>query len=148
MITFEVQSYKNSWKLISTHDDEKDAIYSARELLKGNRHTSVRVIKETYDPETDRDIVKVVYSKRKMEDKRGHGGGSDKAQGFWDAADSRDTDDDDDYDDDDWYDDDERPRRKKKSSPMGALVKVILGLGVTLILIIGVMYMLLEVTGK
>ena len=69
-ISFELLTYKNgNWIAESVHDDKNSAIYHALALLNGRHHNSVRVMEESYDEATDEAKSKVVFSKKKGDEK-------------------------------------------------------------------------------
>ncbi len=62
MANYEVQSHKNGqWVIASVQDDQDEAIYEAQRLLQGKRTTSVRVVQEIYDSNSDSYRMKVVF---------------------------------------------------------------------------------------
>lgn len=64
MASFEVQSHKQgSWTISSVQGDKDTAIYEAQRLLQSRRTTSVRVVEEVYDEDSDTYRMKVIFKR-------------------------------------------------------------------------------------
>ncbi len=65
---FEIQTYRDGdWKIDSVFDDQELATYEARRIHDSGRYVGVRVVEETYDPEEDRAMTKVVLQVSKAD---------------------------------------------------------------------------------
>ncbi|MBT4769286.1 MAG: hypothetical protein HOO00_01990 [Rhodospirillaceae bacterium] len=76
MSNYEVQSHKNGqWVIASVQDDQDEAIYEAQRLLQGKRTTSVRVVQEIYDANSDTYRMKVIFRRARASETSDGGAG-------------------------------------------------------------------------
>ncbi len=69
-VSYELLSFKGgSWVIESVYDNKDVALHEARRMLEGRHQKGVKVIEETYDPDTDNTRARVVFSRQKGEEK-------------------------------------------------------------------------------
>ncbi len=69
-VSYELLSFRGgSWVIESVYDTKDVALQEARRLLEGRHQKGVKVIEETYDPDTDNTRARVVFSRQKGEEK-------------------------------------------------------------------------------
>ncbi len=69
-VSYELLSFRGgSWVIESVFDQKDVALQEARRLLEGRHQKGVKVIEETYDPDTDNTRARIVFSRQKNEEK-------------------------------------------------------------------------------
>ncbi len=64
--SFEVYSFKQGkWNIDSVYDDKQHALHEARVLLESRHLTGVKVIRETYDVESEKSSSMVIFNETK-----------------------------------------------------------------------------------
>jgi hypothetical protein len=62
MRTFEIQTFKDGkWKLDSVFDDRELALFEAKRVNEGTRHSGVKVVEEIWDEVTNETTIRTLF---------------------------------------------------------------------------------------
>lgn len=71
MISYEIHTFRaGQWKADSVFDSRDIALMEAQKIVDGGRYSSIQVLEETYDEQTNKSTVKTIFKGgRKVDDR-------------------------------------------------------------------------------
>jgi hypothetical protein len=68
MVAFELQTYQGgAWKIDSMFDDRELAVMEAQRLGKSDRYSAVRLVEESYNPETQNTTTRTIFRTSRLQ---------------------------------------------------------------------------------